>query len=248
MLDVFVQNALHRISDEIKSNPGTDYIIDGHTAFWWKNGPISLLSVDDFKELRPDLFITVISTARELDDTLLRRKEWRDSEIDMYELLLWSELEIYTADLISKIIGKENYIIGINEDPITLYNLIYNRKMLKIYSSFSMEHRKGGYAPVSRFVKKLRKFAIVFDPRSVDLSAYAKFKKDKRIMKIARKPDCTQGLPHDRPGRHGGDTYVGIGLFERRRQRENACAQHWQEGAPLFPLRQVQPVHSVFRR
>lgn len=185
VLDVFVQNALHRISDEIKSNPGTDYIIDGHTAFWWKNGPISLLSVDDFKELRPDLFITVISTARELDETLLRRKEWRDSEIDMYELLLWSELEIYTADLISKTLGRENYLIGINEDPITLYNLIYNRKMLKIYSSFSMEHRKGGYAPISRFVKKLRKFAIVFDPRSVDLSAYEEFKKDKRIMKIA---------------------------------------------------------------
>lgn len=185
VLDAFKENALHRINDEIKANPGFDYIIDGHMAFWWKNGPISLLDIDDFRELKPDLFVTIIPTAEEMHSTLMKREEWKDSKIDIYELLLWSELEIYATDLISKTMGKENYLVGTGENPITLYNLIYNGHMAKIYASFSMEHRKESYLAVSRFINKLRKIAIVFDPRSVDLKSYQKFDKDPRIMSIA---------------------------------------------------------------
>lgn len=185
ILNVLKSTALHRISDEIKANPGWDYIVDGHTAFWWKSGPVSLLDIEDFKELKPDLFITIISTAHELNSTLLSKKEWKDKDIDMYEMLLWSELEIYTTDLISKTLGRENYLIGIGESPLTVYNLIYNPGMVKIYTSFSMEHRDTSYQTISRFVNKLRKIAIVFDPRSVDLSAYRKYSNDPRVHKIA---------------------------------------------------------------
>ncbi len=185
ILNVLKSTALHRINDQIRSNPGWDYIVDGHTAFWWKNGPINLLDIEDFRELKPDLFVTIISTAHELDSNLLVKKEWKDKEIDMYELLLWSELEIYTTDLISKTLGRENYLIGIGESPLTLYNLIYNPNMIKIYTSFSMEHRDSGYRTISRFIGKLRKIAIVFDPRSVDLSAYKKYGRDQRVIRIA---------------------------------------------------------------
>ena len=185
VLDVLKSNALHRINEVIRKNPKTDYIIDGHTAFWWKNGPISLLDIDDFKELKPDAFITIIPTANEIKRSLIGNKEWKDSEIDLYEILIWSELELYTTDLISKTIGKANYLIGISEDPKTLYSLIYNPNMLKVYISFAMSYEDKNYAALSTFVKRLRNIAIVFDPRSVDLSAYKDYKNDSRIMKIA---------------------------------------------------------------
>ncbi len=185
VLGVMKSNALHRISDKIKKDPEVDYIIDGHTAFWWKNGPVNLLDIGDFKELKPDFFITIISTANQMESSLGRMKEWKDAKLDMYELMLWSELEIYTADLISDTLGKKNYLIGIDEDPLTLYNLIYNPDMIKVYTSFSMEHRKKSYKALSSFINKLRKIAIVFDPRSVDLSAYKKYGKDSRIVQIA---------------------------------------------------------------
>ncbi len=185
ILNMLKSTALHRINDRIRENQDWDYIVDGHTAFWWKNGPINLLDIEDFKELRPDIFVTIISTARELNSNLMVKKEWKDREIDMYELLLWAELEIYTTDLISKTLGRENYLIGIDESPLTLYNLIYRPDMIKIYTSFAMEHRDTTYKSVSRFVDKLRKIAIVFDPRSVDLSAYRKYGNDQRVVRIA---------------------------------------------------------------
>lgn len=185
VLDVLKANALHRINMEIKSNPGTDYIIDGHTAFWWKNGPISLLDINDFKELKPDVFITVIPTANELERSFKSSKEWKEVDIDLYEILIWSELEIYTTDLISKTLGKSNYLIGISEDPITLYNLIYKPYMIKAYLSFAMSYADQSYKTLSKFARKLRNIAIVFDPRAIDLSAYKKYKNDQRIINIA---------------------------------------------------------------
>ena len=56
VLDVIKLNALYKINDIIKKTPGTDYIVDGHTAFWWKNGPINLLDIGDFRELKPGTF------------------------------------------------------------------------------------------------------------------------------------------------------------------------------------------------
>ena len=185
VLDVIKLNALHKINDMIKRDAGIDYIIDGHTAFWWKNGPINLLDMSDFKELKPDFFITVISTANELEKTF-GKVDWRGESIDMHELLIWSELEIYTADLISKTLGKENYLIGLGEDPLTLYNLIYNRDMIKVYISFAMTSSKDvKYRNLQRFLKRLKKIAIVFDPRSVDLSTYKNYKNDSKIMQTA---------------------------------------------------------------
>jgi hypothetical protein len=186
VLDVIKRNALHKINDTIENNPDTDYIIDGHTSFWWKSGPINLMDIDDFKEIKPDFFITVIATAHELDSTFEKKGGWKDAHIDMHELLIWSELEIYTADLISKTLRKKNYLIGLQEDPLTLYNLIYNPDMIKVYISFAMTSRSDiNYSNLQRFVNKLRKISIVFDPRSVDLSAYKKYKNDDKIMQVA---------------------------------------------------------------
>jgi adenylate kinase len=183
VLDVLKEGALHAISDRIKHDKGTDYIVDGHTSFWWKSGPISLMDIDDFKELRPDIFITIVSPPGELAESLKKKSEWSDKNVDLYEVLLWSEVELYTTDLISKTMGKMNYTIGVSEDPITLYNLIYHPEMPKIYASYSMEHRDVSYNNVTRFVAQLRKLAIIFDPRSVDLGAY-RYVYDKKLKEI----------------------------------------------------------------
>ncbi len=185
VIKVLKENAMHRISDMINAEKDADFIIDGHTAFWWKNGPIGLMDVRDFSDLRPDLFVTIISTPAQLKDTILKDKEWLDKEIDIYEISVWSELEIYTMDLISRTLGKSNYLVGIDEDPVTIYNLMYNPWMLKIYTSFSMEHRDTSYKRLDRFISRLREMAIVFDPRSVDLSYYGEYYKDSRIKEIA---------------------------------------------------------------
>lgn len=183
VLDVLKESAMRSVSDTISADKDADFIIDGHISFWWKNGPISLLNMEDFRELNPDLFITVLSPPGEVAESLKGKQEWTSKDIDVYEVLLWSEVELYTADLVSRTLGKTNYTIGVGENPITLYNLIYHPEMLKVYMSYSMEHRKIGYTNVGRFMAKLRKLAIVFDPASVDLGAY-KYAYDKKLKEV----------------------------------------------------------------
>jgi adenylate kinase len=171
-LEVLKRSAFHNISDQLKENPDYDYIIDGHMSFWWKSGPINLLNINDFKSLVPDLFVTIVSSPHEVLKTLKSRSEWTDKDIDSYEIAIWSELEIYTTDLISETFGKKNYLIAANEDSDTLYNLMYVSHRPKIYISFSIEHRDVGYERLDRFIKKLKKYSIVFNPRKIDISVY----------------------------------------------------------------------------
>ncbi|MCL4399514.1 ATP-binding protein [Candidatus Parvarchaeota archaeon] len=182
-LEILKTSAFHKIIDKTKEEKGIDYIIDGHVSFWWKGGPINLLNLNDFKELDPDFFISIAVTPYEVMKNLKRKKEWTDKEIDEYEIAVWSELEIYTADLISDAMGKKNYLIGSKDDPSVLYDLVYSQWKPKIYMSYTMANRKEGYARLNSFIKKLRKHAIVFDPKAVDINSYNQ-ERDWRIKRL----------------------------------------------------------------
>ena len=176
---ILKDSALQNIREEINKNPGKDYIIDGHMSFWWKDGPLSLISTKDIKVLNPDFFITVVNDPKSVNDTLHKKKSWEDKSVDEYQIALWSELEIYTADLVGNSVGKKNYIIGAKEDPRTLFELMYKKYKPKAYISYSMEHRKSSYKNLDRFIGRIRKYLIVFDPKSVDIDAY---KTDGNVM------------------------------------------------------------------
>jgi adenylate kinase len=176
---ILKDSALQNIREEINKNPGKDYIIDGHMSFWWKDGPLSLISTKDIKVLNPDFFITVVNDPKSVNDTLHKKKSWEDKSVDEYQIALWSELEIYTADLVGNSVGKKNYIIGAKEDPRALFELMYKNYKPKAYISYSMEHRKSSYKNLDRFIGRIRKYLIVFDPKSVDIDAY---KTDGNVM------------------------------------------------------------------
>lgn len=171
-LEMLKKTAFHKISDTIKASPKIDYIIDGHMSFWWRSGPISLIKINDFKEINPDFFVTIIAEPNYMLNNLKSKKEWTDKDINAYELTLWSELEKYTADIVSEALGKEHYILGAHEDPSVLYDLMYSPKKLKVYVSFSMAHNEKGYKDLDQFLNRIKKYAIIFNPRTIDLKAY----------------------------------------------------------------------------
>ncbi len=169
---ILKDSALKNIKSRVEENNKKDFIIDGHMSFWWRGGPLSLISSKDMKILNPDLFISVVSNPKEINKNLQNKKSWEDKAVDEYEIALWSELEIYTADLISNSIGKRNYVIGTKEDPFTLYEILYRKDKPKAYISYTIEHRKSGYENLERFIKKIKKYLIVFNPKAVDIDAY----------------------------------------------------------------------------
>ena len=172
--------AFERIKRRIEESKGIDYILDSHASFWWKNSAINLTTIKDIRFLNPDLIVTLYASPNEVYANLIKRKEWQGKGIDELEIAIWQSQEVYTADIIASELGKQNYLIGSREDPQTLLDLIYHRDKPKVYVSFAMSHRKEGYEKLDRFVKRLRKHCIVFDPRSVDIMAY-KVSGDKRL-------------------------------------------------------------------
>lgn len=171
-LEVLKKMAFHKISDTVKSHSDTDFIIDGHMSFWWRSGPISLLKISDFKELDPDFFVTVVAEPDYMLKSLKSKNEWTDKEVNVYELTIWSELEKYTTDIVSEALGKKHYILGTHEEPSVLYDLMYSPEKLKVYVSFSMAHNEKGYKDLDKFLNKIKKYAIIFNPRTIDLKAY----------------------------------------------------------------------------
>ncbi|EEZ92671.1 MAG: hypothetical protein BJBARM4_0730 [Candidatus Parvarchaeum acidiphilum ARMAN-4] len=177
-------SALKEVRSYIDKNPKNDYIIDGHLSFWWRGGPLGLINSKDMKLLNPDFFISVVNDPKTVTNTLKDKKSWEDKTVEEYEIALWSEAEIYTADLISSSIGKKNYIIGSKEDPITLLELIYRKDKPKAYISFSIEHRESGYEKLNSFIKKMKKYLIVFNPLAVDINAYKAAEENERLKEL----------------------------------------------------------------
>jgi len=166
------ENALKNIKNIIEENKKKDYIIDGHMSFWWRGGPLSLINSKDMRVLNHDFFISILNDPKNVNKNLQKKKSWEDKTVDEYEIALWSELELYTADLISNSINKKNYVVGSKEDPNTLYELIYRPDKPKAYISYTIEHRKSGYEALEKFIKKIKKYLIVFNPKAVDIDAY----------------------------------------------------------------------------
>ena len=166
------ENALKNIKTVMEENRKKDYIIDGHMSFWWRGGPLSLINSKDMRALNPDFFVSVLNDPNTVNKNLQKKKSWEDKTVDEYEIALWSELELYTADLISNSIGRKNYVIGSKEDPNTLYELIYRPDKPKAYISYTIEHRKSGYEALEKFIGKIKKYLIVFNPKAVDIDAY----------------------------------------------------------------------------
>jgi len=172
--------AIEKIKKKIEEGRNIDYILDSHASFWWKNSAINLTTIKDIKSLSPDLIVTIYAVPNSVYSNLIKRREWQDKGIDELEIAIWQSQEVYTADIIAGELGKQNYLIGVKEDPHTLLDLIYRSSKPKVYISFTMAHRKTGYERLDRFVKSLRKHCIVFDPRSVDIMAY-KVSGDKKL-------------------------------------------------------------------
>jgi adenylate kinase len=167
------EHAIKRILEKINALSNTDFIIESHLSYWWKDGPMQVLGYHDVLKLRPDMIITVISSPDEAVKRLKESADWRNRHVDEYDIALWAEVETFAADLLSEALNIQNYVIGNKENPITLFDLIYRPYRMKVYVSYAISHREADFEALNKFIEKLRKHVTVFDPKSIDISAYA---------------------------------------------------------------------------
>ncbi len=88
----------------------------------------------------------------------------------LFDILAWMNEEVSLSEDWAKAMGVPHYVIAINEPPQELYKLVTQPRPWVVYASYSMTHgTPETRAIVTEVIHKLRRYAVVVDPQTVEL-------------------------------------------------------------------------------
>ncbi len=143
-------------------------VISTHASYWWKRGPAPAFDISYLGKINPDVYITVINDAIKIRDKIYSDPNWGKGIITLDDIFLWQELEVYTTEILSSLQKKGFYLIHRDYPVQTLFNLVFNEKAVKVYTSYPMFNAGGEIKKADRLVKTLRKHCIVFNPTVIE--------------------------------------------------------------------------------
>lgn len=163
-LKTLLANAFERIPKII--NPRNDVvIISSHASYWWKKGPEHAFDISYLHKITPDIYVTMLQDATVIKNRIENDPKWGKDVIAPREILIWSELEIYTTEILAQLQNKPYYLLHFNHPVENLYRLIFEPKLKKVYISHPITFlSRRNLAEVARFIKELNRYAIVFKP------------------------------------------------------------------------------------
>jgi len=176
-------------ADEFKGDE-KDLLISLHMSFRWNKVLLPAFDYYYLNELGSQLYVTLIDSVANIlkriyeDESL---SHWR-GKLNLKELLIWQDEEIFTTEIVSSILNIPYYLISTSAvdfkkpDPRLLYHIMYDvekprtlnksPRMLKAYLSYPMTMVKGNEDFINRKNKLVKKLwetgIIVFDPAMVE--------------------------------------------------------------------------------
>ncbi len=127
--------------------------------------------------IRPDLIVTLIDAEWLIQKRLQNPPEedvffrmLRDRNHTIYEILSWMNEEVSLSEDWAKFMMIPHYVLAVSEPPEALYKLVVHPNPWVVYTSYSMtygtpEKRK----EVDRIIHRLRRYAVVIDPQTVEI-------------------------------------------------------------------------------
>jgi adenylate kinase len=160
--------ALEKIASHCEqAGRDAEWIINTHAVFRWKNTLISGFDPYYLNRLRPDLYLTVTSGVLSVQARLGEHPRWQDLSIE--DLLVWREEEQFTTEAMARAQRKPQYLVGRSVSPETLYRLVFEIGLRKVYLSYPMAHvESGAERGLARFKQRLEESMVVFDPADVN--------------------------------------------------------------------------------
>lgn len=154
---------------ELKRNDAV--FINIHAMFYWKN--VFVRAWDNYyvSQLNPDMFLAFVDDVVGIDRELRSRKQWKKEKLTFNEILLWRNVDVEMSASWAEMKRKPFYIIPSQSNEKLLHRLIFEPHLEKIYIAMPLTHfiNPKGQAIVDKFVKKLEKYFIIFDPREVEV-------------------------------------------------------------------------------
>ncbi len=161
---------LKRLSDEAPENA----LVGMNLPFFNRSRFFPAFDLSHFRELKPDVMITLI----EEEHVMWRRVQMREergrrtgADFRLKDIVAWRNTTILLADIISRELGVDNYVIAVKHPAAAFYKLIFERGVLKVYLSFpitAVRDRREARAEVDEFRRRMHARFVAFDPLMVD--------------------------------------------------------------------------------
>lgn len=158
------------ITYKIKDTPDDTHLIICHLSFRWRAYITRGFDSHILENLRTKIrfFATIIDDLDKIRDNL-KRTSWGRRKI--LELALWRDEEVFLTSLLADIFGRtEHFIIPLQQPESTLYKLIFEPNIPKVYLSFPITNILGDSAAkreIEEFRDRIRDFLVVFDPYAI---------------------------------------------------------------------------------
>jgi adenylate kinase len=148
-------------------------LINTHATFRWRHGLFAAFDFDQVKAFDADTYITLLDNAESVHQRLMR-----DHDIDhtLKDIMVWREEELLATEILANILKGYGHFFMISRGrniptTQTIYRLIFEPKMKKVYLSFPMSHvmdLPNTLAEIDRFKATINEHFITFDPADVD--------------------------------------------------------------------------------
>jgi len=152
-------------------------IISIHGIFFWKKRFMRAYDRFYLNKLNPDMFVVLFNRATDILTTLSSRKQWKPQKLTLHEILLWQNVEVEMTASWAEIDRKSFYVISVLQPINTLYRLIFEPWIEPVYVCMPITHlkKKSDQEKVRKFVEKLDKYFVVFNPLKLDIIVGKKF-------------------------------------------------------------------------
>ncbi len=162
------ENILANLPKDRKENDLV--IISIHSIFFWKDRFMRAYDRFYLNKLNPDMFVTLFNKATDILQELNSRKQWKSQNLTLQEVLLWQNVEVEMTASWAEIDRKPFYVISVLQPVNTLYRLVFEPWMDPVYICMPITHlkKKKDKEKVEKFIKKLEKYFVVFNPLKLD--------------------------------------------------------------------------------
>ncbi len=173
-LDALRAIAFERICSEIEAllekEPDTHIIISTHGCFRWNKVIRSGFDVHYLNRIDPDMYVNFVDDTVKVYENLNKDSQWM-GRLSMEEIAIWRDEEMFVTETLAMFQKKEFYLIAVEENLVSLGNMLLHPERNKIYLSFPItaiqQEQPELLDDASRVADKLRDKFIVFNPLSV---------------------------------------------------------------------------------
>ena len=180
-----------KIGFEIQKTQAQDVIVRAPATVEWNRINRKFKDHRIIKEfIKPDAIVTLIEAE------WIIKKEFESIKVvdpfftalkkrnhTLYEILSWMNEEVSLSEDWARAMGIPHYVFSVAEPPDCLYKLVTRPKPWVVYASYSMTYATPEKRQVvNDVIRKLREYAVVIDPQTVEIGTDKDSLLDKELI------------------------------------------------------------------